>query len=57
MPLGVAAPIIAGWSFDQTGSYATVFTLWAVLVAAGAGLVAVARRPVGAEPTPEGSAA
>jgi MFS family permease len=31
-PAGVAAPIYAGWTYDTTGSYLTVFTLLAALL-------------------------
>lgn len=33
MPIGVAAPIYAGWVYDSTGSYITVFKLFAALLA------------------------
>ncbi len=33
MPIGIAAPIYAGWVYDTTGSYLTVFTLFAALLA------------------------
>jgi len=32
-PIGVMAPIYAGWVYDTTGSYLTVFTLFAALLA------------------------
>ena len=46
MPFGIAAPIIAGWSFDQTGSYQIVFTIWAGFMPASAVTMSFARRPV-----------
>jgi OFA family oxalate/formate antiporter-like MFS transporter len=38
MPIGIAAPIYAGWIYDTTGSYMTAFIQFAVLLAV-AGLV------------------
>ncbi|MFC1908618.1 MFS transporter [Chloroflexota bacterium] len=32
MPIGMAAPVYAGWVYDTTGSYITVFTLFAGLL-------------------------
>ena len=44
-PVGVAAPIYAGWIYDTTGSYIAAFTLFAVLLALAAILVALAVPP------------
>jgi len=35
-PIGIAAPIYAGWVYDTTGSYMTAFTLFTVLLAVAA---------------------
>jgi nitrate/nitrite transporter NarK len=32
MPVGVIGPVLAGYIFDQTGSYMTAFILFAVLL-------------------------
>ncbi|MYB40974.1 MAG: MFS transporter [Chloroflexi bacterium] len=45
MPMNVAAPLIAGWSFDVTGSYHTVFTIFAFGTLAGMVAVMAIRRP------------
>jgi MFS family permease len=47
MPLGIAAPLVAGWSFDETGSYRLIFTVWgaAMVVAALAALMTRPPRP------------
>ncbi len=45
MPIGVAAPIYAGWVYDTTGSYITVFTLFAALLAFATLLMFFARPP------------
>ena len=45
MPMNVAAPLIAGWSFDVTGSYHTVFTVFAFGTFAGMAAVMLIRRP------------
>ena len=46
MPVGVAAPIIAGHMFDVTGSYQTVFTVLGAVAASGAIWLFLIRRPV-----------
>jgi MFS family permease len=46
MPLGVAAPFLAGLAFDEAGSYRMVFSVYAVATVAVAFLVAAARPPV-----------
>jgi MFS family permease len=38
-PAGVIAPIYAGWVYDTTGSYITVFTLFAVLLTVSAAIL------------------
>jgi hypothetical protein len=48
MPLGVAAPFLAGLAFDEAGSYRMVFSVYAVATVAVAFLVAAARPPAGA---------
>ena len=49
MPMNVAAPLIAGWSFDVTGSYHTVFTVFAFGTLAGMVAVMSIRRPAWAD--------
>ena len=49
MPATVAAPLVAGWSFDQTGSYRTIFTIYALLALSGAIWMLLIRRPTWAE--------
>ena len=49
MPMNVAAPLIAGWSFDMTGSYHTVFTVFAFGTLAGMVAVMSIRRPAWAD--------
>ena len=44
MPLGVASPVIAGWMFDQTGSYQVIFTIYGLIAASGAVWVLMIRR-------------
>ncbi|MFC1943844.1 MFS transporter, partial [Chloroflexota bacterium] len=43
--IGVVAPIYAGWVYDTTGSYITVFTLFAALLAFGTVFVSLAFPP------------
>jgi len=45
MPVGVIAPIYAGWVYDTTGSYISAFTLFLGLLAAALVLVMFARPP------------
>ncbi len=49
MPLGFAAPVLAGWAFDQTESYRLVFTVYALLTASGAFWLLLIRRPTWAQ--------
>ena len=49
MPLGFATPIIAGWSFDELGSYRLVFTCYALITLSGAVLLLLIRRPTWAQ--------
>ncbi len=49
MPLGFATPIIAGWSFDELGSYRLVFTVYALITLSGAVLLLLIRRPTWAQ--------
>jgi len=44
-PVGVLAPIYAGWVYDTTGSYTTAFTVVAGLLGASAVLMALAFPP------------
>ena len=44
-PITVLAPIYAGWIYDNTGSYVSAFTLFAILFAVSAFLVSLARPP------------
>jgi len=44
-PVGVAAPIYAGWVYDTTGSYIQAFTLVAILLVVAAVLMAAAIAP------------
>ena len=44
-PAGVIAPIYAGWVYDTTGSYITVFTLFAVLLVVSAAILPFIRPP------------
>jgi cyanate permease len=44
-PVGVAAPIYAGWVYDTTGSYITAFSMFAILIPLSAVLVFLARPP------------
>ena len=43
-PIGLIAPIYAGWIFDTTGSYLTAFTTFAILTAI-ATILALCIRP------------
>ena len=49
MPVNVAAPLIAGWSFDVTGSYHTAFTAFAIGTFGGMIAVMLIRRPTWAD--------
>ena len=49
MPFGVVSPFLAGWMFDQTGSYQLIFTVYAAITATGALWVLLIRRPMWAE--------
>ncbi len=49
MPLGFAGPVIAGWAFDQTGSYRLVFTCYALFTLSGAIFLLLIRRPTWAQ--------
>jgi len=44
-PVGVIAPIYAGWVYDTSGTYITAFTLFAILLAVAAALLPFARAP------------
>ena len=52
MPVGIVWPFLAGWVFDQTGSYREIFMVYAALAASGAVLIMLIRRPFwsGAQP-------
>jgi len=45
IPVGVLAPIYAGWVYDNTGSYIPAFTLFAILFGISAILVSLASPP------------
>jgi MFS family permease len=45
MPVGIAGPILAGYIYDSTGSYMFAFTLFAILLALAAGLMAMVTQP------------
>ncbi len=44
-PVGVLAPIYAGWVFDNTGSYIPAFTLFAIAFVVSAVLISLASPP------------
>jgi len=44
-PIGIAAPIYAGWVYDTTGNYMTAFTLFTILLALAAFLFPFAIPP------------
>ncbi len=44
-PIGIAAPIYAGWVYDTTGSYMTIFTLFAALLVFAAVVMSFALPP------------
>jgi sugar phosphate permease len=44
-PVGVAAPIYAGWVFDTTGSYISAFWLFTVLLAVSSAILPFVRPP------------
>ena len=45
MPFAMAAPIYAGWVYDNTGSYLDGFKIFAGLLVLGAVLIFCARPP------------
>ena len=45
MPMGIISPFLAGYIFDQTGSYRDIFMIYAVLVMTGSIMVLMIRRP------------
>ncbi|MBI4283859.1 MAG: MFS transporter [Chloroflexi bacterium] len=45
VPVGIVAPVYAGWVYDTTGSYITSFTLFAVMLAFGTILAFLALPP------------
>ncbi len=44
-PVGVIAPIYAGWVYDNTGSYIPAFTLFAIAFVISAALISLASAP------------
>ncbi|MFC2072364.1 MFS transporter [Chloroflexota bacterium] len=44
-PIGIVAPVYAGWVYDTTGNYLTVFTLFAALLAFATVLMVLAIPP------------
>ncbi|MDA1061474.1 MAG: MFS transporter [Chloroflexi bacterium] len=49
MPVGVGAPVLAGWWFDEFGSYRQIFMLFALLTMTGSLWVSLIRRQTWAE--------
>ena len=47
MPFGMLGPFLAGWAFDEFGSYQLIFTIYAPLTALAAIFVVLAGRPQG----------
>ena len=45
MPVGVGAPVFAGWMFDRNGDYVAVFTIFGFMAMLGAVFVLLIRRP------------
>ncbi|HRC62519.1 MAG TPA: MFS transporter [Dehalococcoidia bacterium] len=45
MPVGLALPIVTGVVFDRTGTYSTIFLVYAALASLGAVFVFLIRRP------------
>lgn len=45
MPVGLALPIVTGLVFDRTGTYSTIFLVYAALAGLGAVFVFLIRRP------------
>lgn len=45
MPVGLALPIVTGLVFDRTGTYSTIFLIYAALASLGAVFVFLIRRP------------
>lgn len=45
MPVGLALPIVTGVVFDRTGTYSTIFLIYAALASLGAVFVFLIRRP------------
>lgn len=48
-PVGVVAPFLAGWMFDQQGSYQLIFTIYGAIATTGALWVMLIRRPLWSE--------
>ena len=44
-PVGIAAPIYAGWIYDTTGSYLTAFSLFTVLLAVASSMLLFVKPP------------
>lgn len=51
LPVSIGAPLVAGWSFDVTGSYRLVFTVLAFTTVSAAVWVSLIRRPTWQELT------
>lgn len=51
MPVGVASPVIAGYVFDQTGTYLWIFMAYAITSSIGALAIFAIRRPTFADTT------
>jgi cyanate permease len=44
-PIGIAAPIYAGWIYDTTGSYLTAFSLFTVLLGVASSILFFVQPP------------
>ena len=49
MPVGIISPFLAGYIFDQTGSYREIFMIYAALAACGSVMILMIRRPFWAD--------
>ena len=48
-PVTIVGPVLAGFVFDQTGTYSVIFTVYALVAASGAIWVMLVRRPLWTE--------
>ena len=49
LPVGVSAPVIAGWMFDHYGTYTLIFIIYGLIMTTGAFWVMLIRRPLWAQ--------